>query len=98
MAVQPDLYRTLSETPKTGFLTTRLTSPCAEYYSKLGCGLLTICSLSNSVFDFFSHSGSEARILVQIVPIPGHSVKFLNFRTSENFAVINLKFKQRGKT
>ena len=26
------------------------------------------------------------------------TVKFLNFRTPENFAVINLKFKQRGQT
>ena len=27
----------------------------------------------------------------------GNTVKFLNFRTPENFAVINLKFKQRGQ-
>ena len=26
------------------------------------------------------------------------SVKFLNFRTPENFAVTSLKFKQRGQT
>ena len=26
------------------------------------------------------------------------TVKFLNFKTPENFAVIYLKFKQRGKT
>ena len=27
-----------------------------------------------------------------------HTVKFLNFRTPKNFAVIYLKFKQRGQT
>ena len=27
-----------------------------------------------------------------------YTVKFLNFRTPENFAVIYLKFKQRGET
>ena len=27
-----------------------------------------------------------------------HTVKFLNFQTPENFAVIYLKFKQRGQT
>ena len=25
------------------------------------------------------------------------TVKFLNFRTTENFALINIKFKQRGQ-
>ena len=27
-----------------------------------------------------------------------HTIKFLNFRTQENFAVKNLKFKKRGQT
>ena len=27
-----------------------------------------------------------------------NTVKFLNFRTPENFAIINLKFKQRSQT
>ena len=33
-----------------------------------------------------------------IVISSGNTVKFLNFRTPKNFAVINLKFKQRGQT
>ena len=64
VAVQPGLCGTRSETPKTGFLRTRLI---------LNVGILSIL---------------HERV----------TVKFLNFRTPKNFAVIYLKFKQRGQT
>ena len=38
------------------------------------------------------------RLLVMTGTCNYHNVKFLNFRTPENFAVICLKFKQRGQT
>ena len=36
--------------------------------------------------------------LLGLVSTEHSTVKFLNFRTPENFAVINIKFKQRGQT
>ena len=49
VAVQPGLCRTWSETPKTGFLRTRLVLSCLQRTSKAlislcGCTLMLICS------------------------------------------------------
>ena len=41
---------------------------------------------------------SKARVYHILISAIKHTVKFLNFRTPENFAVIYLKLKQRGKT
>ena len=35
---------------------------------------------------------------LDLMQLPNIAVNFLNFQTSENFAVIYLKFKQRGQT
>ena len=44
----------------------------------------------------FSHDAAHNVYYHQIPAL--NTVKFINFRTPENFAAIYLKFKQRGKT
>ena len=56
--------------------------------------VIFLSCLSVFAFSLFLQSTTERDYLMTI----WDTVKFLNFRTPENFAVIYLKFKQRGQT
>ena len=95
VAVQPGLFGTWSETPKTGFLITWLNSLLQiiphrpeKFEGQLDFGTMGVRENRSILFTLLNDNPIEVCI----------TVKFLNFRTPENFAVICLKFKQRGKT
>ena len=57
--------------------------------------------MSNCNMFFFLRNEHDCPIHTVTFPpflSSGNTVKFLNFQTPENFAVIYLKFKQRGKS
>ena len=135
MTVQPGLCRTWSETPKTGFLRTRLISCSAELSMKffynlwtwletLKTGFLSLRFISLSLQSNFALQFLCRRLIKEPVkfticgpdsssrewslflalqdPLKSQitvvTVNFLNFGTPENFAVIYLKFEQRGQS
>ena len=97
VAVQPGLCRTWSETPKTGFLMAWLILHDLRYLAGLliHTGMTYVLqSISNKNILNNNKAGFNQSEPHQEIT----TVKFLNFRTPENFAAIYLKFKQRDQT
>ena len=81
MVVEPGLCGTWSEPPKTGFLPTRFISRILLQKGRTG--------------EEFANRPDKERYLEKERKV--NTVKFLNFGTPEIFAVIYLKFRQRGQ-
>ena len=67
---------------------------------------MTVTDFAGTTICFSSEKNNNRKVVSIYLPLNYFShwkkingtVKFLNFWTQENLAVINLKFKQRGKT